>query len=108
MEQIKMITYTVFYPFKKDSHFDFDYYQNKHLKILKSYAGDACKGIIVLKGDNSNDEEPAFTCICHIFFNTEEEFLKIMGKAKIELKADVKNYTDIVPYSRVFEISMQE
>lgn len=108
MERAIMITYSVFYPYKKDSFFDIDYYQNNHLKILKGYFGNACKGIIVLKGKQSDGAEPDFACICHIFVDTEEKFLKIMEKAKPELLADVKNYTDIKPFSKIFEVSMQE
>ncbi|HAX17362.1 MAG TPA: EthD family reductase [Actinobacteria bacterium] len=103
-----MITYSVFYPQKEDAFFDFDYYQNKHLGILKKHFGDACKGIIVLKDKQSNSTESEFKCICHIFVETEEKFSKIMEKARPELLADVKNYTDIKPYSRIFDVSMHE
>jgi uncharacterized protein (TIGR02118 family) len=103
-----MITFSVFYPYKKDSHFDMDYYCNKHLGIVKRYFGDTCKGMLVLKGDNEEDMEPRFSCTCHLFFNTEKEFLEIMEKANAELMADVKNYTDIEPFTEINEISMQE
>jgi len=103
-----MITYSVFYPYKEEARFDFDYYQNNHLGILKRYFGDTCKGITVLKGQMEDGDSSDFTCVCHIFFDSEEIFLEIMEKAKAELLADVKNYTNIEPYAKIFEISMQE
>lgn len=103
-----MITYTVFYPYKKNTHFDMDYYCNKHLAIAKSYFGDACKGIVVLKGDSEKDKTPAYTCICHLFFSNRKDFLEVIEKANAELMADVKNYTDIEPFAEINEVSMQE
>ena len=103
-----MITFSVFYPYKKDSHFDMDYYRNKHLGIIKRYFGDTCKGILVVKGNHKEGKEPNFSCICHLFFSTEEEFQGIMKKVNAELMADVKNYTDIEPFTEINEVSMQE
>ena len=104
-----MITFSVFYPYKEDSFFDMDYYCNKHLAIIKRYFGDKCKGMLVLKDTDGEDNgEPLYTCVCHLFFNTEKEFLDIMEKASPELLADVKNYTDIEPFTRIHEVAMQE
>lgn len=103
-----MITYSIFYPYKKDSHFDMDYYYNKHPAIAKSYFGDACKGILVLKGNSEKGKEPRFTCICHLFFNTKKDFFKVIEKANAELMADIKNYTCIEPIAEIVEVSMQE
>jgi uncharacterized protein (TIGR02118 family) len=103
-----MISFSVFYPYKEGANFDFDYYQNNHLGILKRYFGDTCKGITVLKGNVDNKEEPDFMCVCNISFDSEKQFLEIMEKAEPELLADIKNYTNIEPYTQIFEISMQE
>jgi uncharacterized protein (TIGR02118 family) len=104
----KVITYTVFYPYKKDSHFDMDYYCNRHIATAKSYFGDACKGIVVLKGNIDKGKEPLYSCICHLFFDNRKDFYRVIEKANAELVADVKNYTDIEPTAEIVEVLMQE
>jgi uncharacterized protein (TIGR02118 family) len=103
-----MITYSVFYPYKDDTYFNMDYYCNNHLGIIKRCFGEKCKGIIVVKGEENDNKEPRYTCICHIFVNDKKEFTEIMEKARPELLADVKNYTNIIPTSKIFEVSMKE
>ena len=103
-----MISYVTFYPYKKGSRFDMDYYCDKHLVTAKKYFGDSCKGILVQKGNFEDGKEPRFACICHLFFNTAEEFFNGMEKASPELMPDVINYTDIEPVGEIVEVSMQE
>ena len=103
-----MITYTVYYPYRKDSHFDMEYYCNEHMEIAKSYFGAACKGILVLKGNCEKGKQPRYSCICHLFFNTKKDFFAATEKSNVELIADIKNFTDIEPVSEITEVSMQE
>jgi uncharacterized protein (TIGR02118 family) len=103
-----MITYSLFYPYKKDSRFDMDYYCNKHLAMAKSYFGDACKGVLVLKGNSEKGKNPRYACICHLFFNSGKDFFAATEKANDELMADIKNFTDIEPVGELVEVSMQE
>jgi uncharacterized protein (TIGR02118 family) len=105
-----MITFTVKYPYKKDRHFDMEYYCNIHLDIAKKYFGNKCKGYIVLEGSKEINEgkDPEFACIAHLFFNSVEDFNKVMKLAESDLTADIKNYTNIEPEFEYFAVSMQE
>lgn len=103
-----MIAYSIFYPYGENTHFDVDYYCHKHLGIIKKYFGDKCKGILVVEGGQEDEKEPRYSCVCHIFFNSKEEFNDIMKKARPELLADVKNYTNITPTSKIYNVAMNE
>lgn len=102
-----MITFSVIYPCKKGSYFNMEYYCNTHIAIAKKYFGDTCKGIVILNGKNGwGKEEPSFSCIAHLFFNSVEEFEKVMQPANKELTEDVKNFTNIEPIAQIDEVSM--
>jgi uncharacterized protein (TIGR02118 family) len=103
-----MITYTVYYPYKKDSFFDMDYYCNKHIPIARNYFGVACKGIMVLKGNSENGKQPRYACMCHLFFNTKKDFFEASEKSNAELIEDIKNFTDIEPVAEISEVSLQD
>ena len=45
-----MIKVSVMYLYTAGARFDFDYFCNKHMPLVKALLGTACKGIAVDKG----------------------------------------------------------
>ncbi|HEY94735.1 MAG TPA: EthD family reductase [Dehalococcoidia bacterium] len=94
------------YPNDPDKKFDMDYYLNKHMPMLHETLNPV--GLIKtevdkgLRGQGENTP-PAYRVICHLYFNSMEDFQKIEPYAA-ELFADVPKYTDIVPVVQISEI----
>ena len=94
------------YPNDPDKKFDMDYYLNKHMPMLhekldpKSLVkSEIDKGL----GGQGENAPPPYRVICHLFFNSMEDFQKGLSHEE-ELFADVPNYTEIEPVIQISEI----
>src|SRR5262245_58081792 len=66
---------TVLYPWSADARFDFDYYQNKHLVMLRELYGASVGRMEVHKGLRKGDgSPPAFLCTVSIEILSAEGF----------------------------------
>jgi len=102
-----MIRVTVLYPNKPGGKFDFDYYLNKHMKLVHDKFGpmglvrtEADKG---LAGGAPGAPAP-YVALGHMVFNSIEDFLKANEAHGGELGADVPNFTNIEPQFQISEI----
>ena len=79
-----MIKVSVLYPNNTGSHFDIDYYCNKHMPMVKDKLGNACKGIAVDQGmaGGAPDSAAPYAAVCHLFFETVEAFQRDTGQVK--------------------------
>ena len=93
-----MITFSVFYPATEGATFDHDYYRDKHVPLaVKTWGLD---GAEIDKGVNG-----PYVAAVHFRF----ESLEAMGAAlaapgTADVRADVVNYTTIVPVMQTSEI----
>ncbi|UCC16688.1 MAG: EthD family reductase [Dehalococcoidales bacterium] len=101
-----MIRGSVMYPNDADKKFDMDYYLNKHMPMLH----EKLDSVSLVKAEidkgiqgQGEDSPPPYRVICHLYFNSMEDFHKI-HPYEAELFADVPNYTDIVPVIQLSEI----
>ena len=92
---------TVVYPNKDGAKFDHNYYVNKHIPMAAMILG---HGIQVLKGVASQAGPPAFLCVARIPINSVEEFTAKMSAEGAALKADIPNYTNVVPFIEFEEV----
>ena len=101
-----MIRVSILYPNEEGKKFDWDYYLNKHMPMLHEkldpislIKAEIDKGI-GSKGENT----PAPFCVgCHLFFNSMEDFQKILPYEE-DMFSDVPNYTDIIPLVQISEM----
>ena len=101
-----MIRVTGLYKDIPDSEFDFDYYVNTHMTLVKKRLADFGMGDFeVERGIEAADGEAApYICIVHIEFPTIDDFKRGFETHGEELAADVQNYTNIAPELQISEI----
>jgi len=94
-----MIRVSVLYP--QGGKFDFDYYVNKHMKLVHKLLDPF--GLVKTEVDKSVGTVP-YTAMGHLIFNTLEEMQKGLQAHDPELAADLANFTDIKPQFQISEI----
>ncbi len=99
-----MIRISILYPYSKDATFNFDYYCNNHLAMVKSDLGNALKKVQVEKGlvGNTAEEPPHYIAVGHLDFESIESFQASFAPHAAKHMADIANYTNIQP---VFQAS---
>ena len=94
-----MIRISVMYP--KPAKFDFDYYINKHMKLvhklLDSY------GLVKTEVNKGVGASP-YVAVGHLIFNSMEDMQKALQDHDPELAADLENFTDVKPQFQIGEI----
>ncbi len=101
-----MIRVTVVYPREPGKTFDIDYYINKHMELVRRKLNPfGLKNLQVDKSISGMDDGLSpFFAICHLYFDTVEDFEKGFGAATSDLLADLPNYTDVAPVLQLSEI----
>ena len=101
-----MIVVSVMYPSGEGKHFDMDYYCNTHLAIVKEAVGDALKSVTVERGlSGGAPGSPAeYTTVCHLQFDSLEDFQTYMAPHSPAFNADIVNFTNIAPLFQISEV----
>jgi uncharacterized protein (TIGR02118 family) len=105
-----MVKISIFYPNKKESRFDMNYYINIHMpmsiKLLSANKG--FRGVTVDRGvgGEAPDSDPEYTAMCHFLFDSIEEFLAAFSPHAKILQGDMLNYTDIKPVIQISAIEI--
>ena len=101
-----MIKVSVMYPNKPGARFDHGYYRDKHMPLVKSRMGAACRFYTVDKGlGGGGPGDPAtYVGMCHIYCDSVESFQASFGPHAKEIMADIPNYTDLTPVVQVSEV----
>ena len=105
-----MIKFSVCYPWQEDARFDFDYYQQKHIPLVREkMAEHGLEKLEVVLGKNGfTGNSPAYIAIANLYFASETDMkmsLKAAGKALAE---DLSNYTDIVPIQEIAQVVISD
>jgi uncharacterized protein (TIGR02118 family) len=101
-----MILITVMYPAAGGTKFDLDYYQSKHIPLVKErWGGHGLKQVQVVKGLSKADGGSAeYQVMALITFGSLDDF-KAAGKAHgREIFADIPNFTDSQALVQINEI----
>jgi uncharacterized protein (TIGR02118 family) len=101
-----MITVTVMYPNGEDAYFDMDYYQNKHIPMVKELCGVAIKDCSVEQalGEDAPGPPAPYRVICRLSMDSMDDFVTYMAPHDPAFAADVPNYTNIVPVMQITEV----
>jgi uncharacterized protein (TIGR02118 family) len=103
-----MIKLSVFYPHREGTHFDLEYYTNKHLPMLRAKLGEACKGLAFEQGlaGMTPGSPPTYAFMAHVLFDSIPTLQTVMSQHGPALIADVPNYTDIQPILQISEVKL--
>mgnify|MGYP001190316645 FL=1 len=101
-----MIKVSVMYLNTPGARFDHAYYANKHMPMVKSKLGDACKSYTVDKGlaGGAPGAPAPYVGMCHIFCDSVEAFQGAFGPHAQAIMADIPNYTDLAPVIQISEV----
>ena len=102
-----MIRVSVMYPSGDGKKFDYDYYVNKHMALVKNRIGAAgLRRLEVDKGlAGGMPGAPApYAAVGHLYFDSVADFQTAMKPHGKEFFADVPNFTDITPQMQISEI----
>jgi uncharacterized protein (TIGR02118 family) len=101
-----MIKVTVMYANAPGVRFDHEYYRDKHMPLVKSRMGAACKYYTVDKGlaGGAPGAPAPYVAMCHIFCESVETFQAGFGPHAKEIMADIPNYTDRTPVIQIGEV----
>lgn len=91
------VTLQVMYPITDDTHFDYDYYVDTHLKIVGEHLGAFIDRTLVTKGvAGGPDTPPGFYAIASIVFPTQDAMDAAMA-ASGPVMGDLPNFTNVQP-----------
>ncbi len=103
-----MIKISILYPNNKGARFNVSYYVETHMpmsiKLLGAHPG--FKGVSVEHGLGgvAPGSEPTYIAMCHLLFNSVEDFLAAFTPNAEALQSDMPNYTDIEPVIQISEV----
>jgi uncharacterized protein (TIGR02118 family) len=101
-----MIKVSVFYPNKAGSRFDIDYYCNKHMPMVKTALGAACRRADIDQGlgGPTLGSQATYVAMCHLYFDSVEAFQNAFGPHSDTIMRDIPNYTDVQPIIQVSDV----
>lgn len=101
-----MIKVSVMYPHQPNARFDHDYYRDKHMPLVQTRMGAACRFYTVDKGlaGGGPGEPPTYVAMCHIYCDSPEAFGAAFGPHAEEILADIPKYTDLAPVIQISEV----
>ncbi|NMG74598.1 EthD family reductase [Aromatoleum diolicum] len=101
-----MIKVSVLYLHSDGCRFDFGYYCNRHMPMVKERLGDACQGIAVDQGISGDapGSQPHCIAMGHLFFESVDAFQNAFAPHAEAIMGDIPNYTDIQPVIQVSEV----
>lgn len=94
----RMIILTVLYPKTDSSHFDHEYYIQKHIPLVHSiWGGMGLERVDLMRGVGSLDGGPAaYELIVALGFTAMEDVQNALGKGE-EIMGDIPNFSNVQP-----------
>ncbi|MGE8242378.1 EthD protein [compost metagenome] len=101
-----MIKLTVFYPNGAGKTFDWNYYLDKHMALVKQVFGKKLKGVAIDKGlsGKGSQGEPAYLAICHLYFDSVADYEGPMKENGAKFAEDFPKYTNVKPEVQINEV----
>lgn len=104
-----MIKVSVLYKNAENARFDFDYFLNHHVALLKSIVGDKAAGMAVdqgIAGGPAPGTPAPFIAMAHLFFDSTENFQAAMAQGAEAIMNDIPNYTNCEPIIQISEVKL--
>lgn len=103
-----MIKVSVLYPGVEGDKFDFTYYCEKHIPMIREKLSPQCKGISVERGLSgaTPDSSTTYIAMGHLLFDSVESFQSAFGPHAETIMNDIPNYTNVQPVIQISEVLM--
>ncbi len=100
-----MVSLTVLYPKSESSHFDHDYYINKHIPLVRErFTSMGLTDVRLVRGTTTPDGSAArFELIGLLSFPSDAELSAALAAHGGEVMGDVPNFTNIQPVIQISE-----
>ncbi|NKB38525.1 MAG: EthD family reductase [Gammaproteobacteria bacterium] len=99
-----MIRVSVMYPKQEGGNFDYDYYINKHMVLVKERWGDALRGCEVHKGiSGAGGTAETYVTVASLKFDDVSAFEAALAAHADEIMGDIVNFTNIDPTIQIEE-----
>jgi uncharacterized protein (TIGR02118 family) len=99
-----MIRVSVLYPKQEGGEFDYDYYLQTHIPLVKERLGDALKAVEVYKGlSGAGDAAETYVTSACLILESVEAFGNSFGPHAEEIMGDIPNFTNIEPTIQIEE-----
>ena len=105
-----MIRVSVMYPTTEGKTFDYEYYVQKHMNLVRQrWTGMGLLKVEVDRGvaGGAPGAPAPYAAVGQVYFSTLEEFQKASKAHGGELFADVQNFTSIQPQVQISEVIHQ-
>lgn len=104
-----MIRVSVMYPKQDGGEFNYDYYLQTHMPLVKERLGDALKKMEVYKGlSGAGDTPETYVTVANLYLNSVEEFGAAFGPHAEEIMGDIVNFTNIEPTIQIEDQLMSQ
>ncbi len=104
-----MIKISVLYKNADNAKFDFDYFLNSHIPMLKNLVGDKAKSMAVEQGLAGGPQPGApapFVAMAHLYFENMDDFQASMAQGAEAIMNDIPNYTNCEPVIQISEVKL--
>ncbi len=103
-----MIKVSVMYPNGAGATFDIAYYVNSHMPMVGRLLAGALKGMAIDEGlGGAAPGSPApFLGMCHLLFDSVEDFSAGFAQHGAAIQADIPNYTNTQPIIQISAVKM--
>lgn len=98
-----MIKVSALYPNSEGVEFDYDYYVDKHLPLVRELLGDAVLDISADKGIGG--ENDTYVAMGHMIFESMESFQQAFAQAAEKVRADIPEFTNAAAVTQISEPS---
>lgn len=101
-----MIKLSVMYPYHPDARFDYAYYRDVHMRLLKDRMGDYCKSYSIDQGVSGGapGTPPVYIAMCHVYCDSVEALMTGIGPHLDELAADIVNFSNVTPVQQISDV----
>ncbi len=101
-----MVRICVMYPNEEGSTFDFSYYRDTHMALVKQHMEP--HGLIKIGIETGlalgDGEKPRYLCIGSLYFESEEKYKAAAGSVGTALRDDIPNFTNVTPIRQINEV----
>jgi uncharacterized protein (TIGR02118 family) len=97
------------YPNRPGAQFDYDYYRDQHLPLIKRRMGAALKYYTIDKGlaGGTPNAAATYVAMCHLLCDTLDAYQSAFGPSAREISGDIQKFTDVTPVLQISEVVVE-
>jgi uncharacterized protein (TIGR02118 family) len=90
------------YPKQDGGNFNYDYYLQTHMSLVKERWGDVLRGVGVYKGiSGAGGTDETYVTVANLLFDNVEAFEQALAAHADEIMGDIPNFTNIDPVIQI-------